>query len=98
LYDYPLDHEIDFEGDYYRDPDIPDGQPTPQYTSVDVKYKFKHAEVEYKILEELYIPDEKKHKDKNQPSGRTEEDDYLINELVKESFRLTGNLAEEAKE
>ena len=40
LYDYPLDYEIAVNGDYYRDPTIPEDQPTPQYCAVKVTNPF----------------------------------------------------------
>ncbi len=70
LYDYPLDYEIAINGDFYRDPDIPEDQPTPQYCAVKVTYPFAQSNskvkgnaklmenVEKTILAELFIPDE----------------------------------------
>ena len=59
LYSYPLDYEI-IEGDGdYRDPNVPEGQPTYQYCAVKVDKKLP-TEVESEILEELFIPDEDK--------------------------------------
>ncbi len=70
LYDYPLDYEIAVNGDYYRDPTIPEDQPTPQYCAVKVTNPFTQGTgkgkgnakvtetVEKTILEELFIPDE----------------------------------------
>ena len=57
LYEYPLDQEIENLGNYYRDPDIPDDQPTPQYCSVPVDYALPSG-VEYEILDSLFIPEE----------------------------------------
>lgn len=77
LYDYPLDYEIAINGDYYRDPNIPENQPTPQYCAVKVSYPFAQSNskvkgnakvmetVEKTILEELFIPDEEFDADEN---------------------------------
>ncbi|MFN4286775.1 MAG: hypothetical protein ACK4E8_12535 [Lacibacter sp.] len=55
LYDYPLDHEVISDGDYYPQPgkaaeDMPDF-----YTTVPVNFAFP-AGVPYTILEELHFP------------------------------------------
>ncbi|WP_158980818.1 hypothetical protein [Flavobacterium sp. I-STPP5a] len=72
LYDYPLDYEIQLTGDYYRDPETPADQPTPQYCAVEVTddvvtdntvvYNPDGSVAESRtvktiILEELFIPD-----------------------------------------
>ena len=36
LYDYPLDHEIEVMGNFYRNPALPPDQPTYQYCAVKV--------------------------------------------------------------
>ena len=56
LYDYPLDYEIIEGQEVYHDPEIPDTMPTYQYCAVPVNYNFPN--VEYEILEELFIPEE----------------------------------------
>lgn len=53
FYDYPLDYEIVQEGDFYHDPELPDSVPTYQYCAVEVGHKL--PDVEYEILEDLYI-------------------------------------------
>nr|WP_314838426.1 hypothetical protein [uncultured Flavobacterium sp.] len=72
LYDYPLDYEIQLTGDYYRDPETPADQPTPQYCAVEVTDDVvtdntvvynpdgsvaESRNVKTIILEELFIPD-----------------------------------------
>lgn len=94
LYDYPLDYEIG-EGDVYRDPDIPEGQPTPQYCAVNIDYQFS-AEVEYEIIEELYIPDEDN--DENKSSRNLRLSQNFVEQLVDEALRITGNLKENESE
>lgn len=54
--DYPIDYEIIQQGTYH-DPLIPDSLPTFQYTSVPLNYQIPN-EIEYEILEELYLPKE----------------------------------------
>lgn len=100
LYDHPLDYEIEETGDYYRDPEIPEDQPTYQYASVPIEQEIT-APVAYEILEELFIPDE--------ADEESQDDDEvlirlpqlmrqnipLIDDLVGEALRITGNLEEE---
>ena len=52
-YCFPLDYDIEQEGSYYHDPELPDDVPTYQYCAVDVNHKL--PDVEHEILEELYI-------------------------------------------
>ena len=85
LFSYPLDYEIEEGGTYYRDPTVPEGQPTYQYTVVEIDYHFPKS-VEYEILEELYQPE-------NASNGRLEE--AVVDELEDEAYRITGNLEEE---
>lgn len=87
LYTYPLDYEIALTGDYYHDPAVPAGQPTYQYASVKVDYKFPN--VPYEILEELYIPEEVELAE----NARTDKA-YVADALVEEALRVTGNLNE----
>jgi hypothetical protein len=57
LFDYPLDYEIIFEGDYYHDPEIPDEEYTWLYTAVPVGYAYD-PDIYYEKLADLYLPDE----------------------------------------
>ncbi|MBQ7254051.1 MAG: hypothetical protein IJS30_05195 [Bacteroidales bacterium] len=56
LFDYPLDFEIEVEGNYYHDPSIPDDQITWQYTCVRPDFEF--PDMNYEVLEQCYIPEE----------------------------------------
>lgn len=92
LYDYPLDYEIpEGEGDYYHDPDIPEGQPTPQYSAVAVDYELPSL-VGYEILEELFIPDD--FSDESGEGGRVMQPERA-SKLVELSLAMTGNAREE---
>ena len=94
LYPYPLDFEIEEEGDFYRDPEIPEGQPTYQYCAIK-KGKKLPSGVENEILEELFIPDEDKDID-NLEAKRTNFN-QLTDALVDEALRITNNIEEESK-
>ena len=86
LYDYPLDYEVIEGQDVYHDPSIPDSLPTYQYCAVPVNYNFPN--VDYDILEDLYIPEELETlKSKN----------YFVDALVEEALRITGNLDEDGQ-
>ncbi len=56
LYDYPFDYEIEDLGQYYHDPTIPVGQPTWQYTVLEVGFQIPRT-VKYEILEKLFLPE-----------------------------------------
>ena len=53
LFDHPLDYEITEEGDFYQDPEIPEEQPTYQYTYVEWDKALPN--VSYEIVSE-FIP------------------------------------------
>ena len=55
LFDHPLDYELEVIGDYYQDPEIPEGQITWLYTTVGVDFQFP-GHIRYEILEPVYIP------------------------------------------
>ena len=90
LYDYPLDHEIEVMGNFYRDPALPPDQPTYQYCAVKVD-KVLPTEVEYELLSDLFIPDEDR--DGEEAPVRLASLDF-IDALVDESLRLTDNWEE----
>ncbi|MCF6297531.1 MAG: hypothetical protein L3J08_06055 [Flavobacteriaceae bacterium] len=92
LYTYPLDYEIEENGDFYRDPQVPNGQPTYQYCAVKVNKELPSG-VETEILEKLFIPDEDKDDNTDKKSISYE----MIDALVDEALRITGNIEEEEK-
>lgn len=83
LYDYPLDYEVIEGQEVYHDPEIPDTLPTYQYCAVPVDYNFPN--VEYEILENLYIPEELE----TLKSSNT-----FVEALVDEALQITDNLDE----
>ena len=95
-YDIPLDYEIEEYGSYYHDPSIPDSLPTFQYASIEVAKwpAVSTIGVDYKILSELFIPDEDKDEEEGEEvitrSG-TKWSEALTDALVEESLRMTGN-------
>lgn len=81
LFNIPMDYEILSEGDTYRDPDITEDKPDYQYSVVPVNKKLPN--VEYKIIEELFIPGDLSE------SISSENCDFV--KLKNESLSLTGN-------
>lgn len=82
LYQYPLDYEV-FEGSTtYQDPGTPEGTPTPLYASIPLSYEI--PDVDYEILEELYIPEELANSDDKFPNN--------YKELLREAYRITNNV------
>jgi hypothetical protein len=88
LFEYPMDHVIIESGEFYHDPTVPIDKPTYQYTAVKVE-KDLPTGVDYEVLAELFIPDEKK--DGDDPNGRIASDEF-IDLLVDEALKITGNL------
>ena len=80
LYQYPLDYEIIEGSTTYQDPTVPEGTPTPLYVSVPVNHKI--PDVDYVVLEELFIPEELENTNGKFP--------YV--ELLKEAYRITNNV------
>lgn len=56
LFDYPLDYDVEVEGDWYHDPEIPLGNITWQYTVVPVDFDF--PDIRYEIIDECYLADD----------------------------------------
>ncbi len=80
LMDHPLDYAIKVEGDWYHDPDIPEGELTWQYAVVPQDFVF--PAIEYEIIDECYIAE-------NDPGTRSDGVDWEAVEA--EAYRLTGN-------
>jgi len=91
LYNYPLDYEIKEGGDYYTDPEIEEGRPNYQYAAYPVSKQLP-KEVEYEVLEELFIPNTRQ---KQIVLKKGVEIDVL-GRLEEEALRITGN--QESKE
>ena len=54
MLDHPLDYEIVREGDYYHDPEIPEGDITWQYAVVRPDFEFPEG-VMYEVLDHCHI-------------------------------------------
>jgi len=86
LYDYPLDYEPYEENESFHDPRVPENQPTYMYAAVKKDYLFPN--VDYEILEELYIPEE---------DEKYKNNEELVDKLVFEALKITNNLTDEEK-
>ncbi len=81
LTDHPMDYDIAVEGDWYHDPDIPEGNVTWQYAVV--SHDFTFPPVRYEIIDECYISE-------NDPGTRADTSiDWSA--VERESYILTGN-------
>lgn len=79
MLDHPLDYEIVREGDYYHDPEVPDGNLTWQYAVVPVMFDFP-SDIRYEILDRCFIAPEE-----------TRGGDVDWEEVEREAYRMTGN-------
>lgn len=80
LLDHPMDHRIVKEGDYYLDPEIPEGEITWQYSVVNRDFEFP-AGIRYEILDYCYLSEH----------AATKADGIDWDAVEMESFKLTGN-------
>ena len=95
FYDYPLDFEIEEQGDFYHDTELPEDQITWQYTVVKPSYEF--PDVRYEILAELFIPENSEAYDtttEKTPYTNT----YYLDKLETLSLYLTNNVSKEERQ
>ena len=83
MLDHPLDYEIVKEGDYYHDPQIPEGDITWQYAVVPPDFPFP-SDIPFEILDECHITE-------HEVYTRSGEEWIDWDAVERESFRLTGN-------
>lgn len=84
LLDHPVDFQIVKEGDYYHDPDIPEGELTWQYAVVGKDFVFPPG-IRYEILDRCYIAE-------HDMITRAGDSGIDWEAVERESFRLTGNV------
>ena len=83
MLDHPVDYEIVREGDWYHDPEVPEGEITWQYAVVKTDFVFPRG-IRYEILDRCHIPE----------TGASTKADGIDWEAVeREAYRLTGNEA-----
>ena len=81
MLDHPMDYKIVKEGDYYQDPEIPDGDITWQYAVVPKDFDFPYS-ITHELLDSVYIAEH---------DTQTKADGVDWAEVEREAFRLTGN-------
>ncbi len=81
LFDHPLDYEIEVNGDWYHDPEIPQGQITWQYAVVPVDFEF--PDIRYEIIDECYMAE-------NDAVAKSSSV-FDWDEVERQSYMLTGN-------
>ena len=81
LMDHPLDYDILVEGDWYHDPEVPEGDVTWQYAVVPPDFDFPEG-IPYEVIDECYIAE-------NDFGTRGDGIDW--DAVEKEAYRLTGN-------
>ena len=87
FYTYPLDYELTEGMKHFQDPEVPKGQPTYRYAAVKIDYQF--PAVQYKILEEAFIPEDIPLT--NSARNYVTNSDITI-ALTNEAMRITNNL------
>ena len=80
LIDHPVDYEILKEGDYYHDPEVPEGDITWQYAVVPVGFEFPES-IAYEVLDDVFIAE----------NSTTKADCFDWDAVEREAYRITGN-------
>lgn len=93
LYDHPLDYEVISQGTEYVDPTVNPAEGKWYYTSVSADYSFP-TNIEYEILENLFLTDERTDKATNARKASTS----FLHKLEDEALRITDNWEEPIKE
>lgn len=82
LLDHPVDYQIIREGDYYHDPEIPEGDITWQYAVVENGFSFPEG-IRHEVLDKCHIP--------SSEAEATKAGGIDWAAVERESYRLTGN-------
>ncbi len=80
LIDHPLDYAIAVEGDWYHDPEIPEGNVTWQYAVVPAGFDF--PDIPYQVIHKCFIAEN---------SQSTKADGVDWEAVERQSYVLTGN-------
>ena len=80
LIDHPLDYDIVVEGDWYHDPEVPEGDVTWQYAVV--PFGFSFPDIPYQVIHKCFIAE-------NDPSTKSDGIDWEA--VERQSYILTGN-------
>ena len=80
LIDHPLDYDILVEGDWYHDPEVPEGDVTWQYAVVPSDFQF--PDIPYQLIHKCFIADN---------SQATKSDGIDWEAVERQAYILTGN-------
>lgn len=80
LMDHPLDYDILVEGDWYHDPDVPEGDVTWQYAVVPADFRF--PDIPYQIIHKCFIAE-------NNPETKSDGIDWEA--VERQAYIITGN-------
>ena len=80
LTDHPLDYDILVEGDWYHDPDVPEGDVTWQYAVVPIDFVF--PDIRYEVIDECFLAEN---------ASTKAFEDLNWDEIERHSYILTGN-------
>lgn len=83
MLDHPMDYSITVDGDWYHDPEIPEGDVTWQYAVVPAGFDFPDN-VRYEVIHECYIAE-------NDPQTRSSDFGVDWQAVEREAYVLTGN-------
>jgi len=93
FFSYPLDYEIEREGNWYRDPEIQnENQPTYRYASIKIGHDYNHN-VRHTIISQLYIPEE----DETLVGTTLRDNQEYLDKLLEQAYLQTGNEQEKKR-
>ena len=81
LLDHPMDYEIVKEGDWYHDPEVPEGEVTWQYAVV--PHDFIFPDMEYEIIDQCYLAEN--------DAGTRADDGIDWDAVERQAYMMTGN-------
>lgn len=82
MVDHPMDYDILVDGDWYHDPEIPEGGFTWQYAVL--PHDFAFPAVRYELIDECYISE-------NDPGTRSMDEEIDWQAVEREAYLITGN-------
>lgn len=80
LIDHPLDYDILVEGDWYHDPEVPEGEVTWQYAVVPAGFQF--PDIPYQLIHRCFIAE-------NSPETKADGVDWEA--VERQAYIITGN-------
>ena len=83
MLDHPMDYSITVDGDWYHDPEIPEGDVTWQYAVVPAEFDFPDG-IRHEVIHECYIAE-------NDPQTRSSDLGVDWQAVEHEAYVLTGN-------